>query len=240
MYQALYRKYRPLQFADVVGQSAVTKTLIGQLVGNKIGHAYLFTGTRGTGKTTCAKILARAVNCEHPVNGDPCNECPSCRGILDGSVTDVFEIDAASNNSVENVRELREDVVYTPALVKYKVYIIDEVHRMSGPAFDALLKTIEEPPAHVIFILATTELHKVPATILSRCQRFDFRRIDGGEIAGRLRYVAEQEGIALSEEAAALLGRMGRGSMRDALSLLERATALQGEVTTTWQVCCDF
>lgn len=231
MYQALYRKYRPLRFADVVGQSAVTKTLVGQLVGNKIGHAYLFTGTRGTGKTTCAKILARAVNCEHPVNGDPCNECPSCRGILDGSVTDVFEIDAASNNSVDNVRELREDVVYTPALVKYKVYIIDEVHRMSGPAFDALLKTIEEPPAHVIFILATTELHKVPATILSRCQRFDFRRIDGGEIAERLQYVAQQEGIALSEEAAALLGRMGRGSMRDALSLLERATALQGEVT---------
>ena len=230
LYQALYRKYRPLRFADVVGQGAVTQTLIGQLTGDKIGHAYLFTGTRGTGKTTCAKILARAVNCEHPVNGDPCNECPSCKGILDGSVTDVFEIDAASNNSVDNVRELREDVVYTPALVKYKVYIIDEVHRMSGPAFDALLKTIEEPPAHVIFILATTELHKVPATILSRCQRFDFRRIDAPEIAQRLRYVAEKEGIDLSEEAAALLGRMGQGSMRDALSLLERATALQGKV----------
>ena len=230
MYQALYRKYRPLRFADVVGQNAVTKTLIGQLQGDKIGHAYLFTGTRGTGKTTCAKILARAVNCEHPVNGDPCNECPSCKGILDGSVTDVFEIDAASNNSVDNVRELREDVVYTPALVKYKVYIIDEVHRMSGPAFDALLKTIEEPPAHVIFILATTELHKVPATILSRCQRFDFRRIDAPDIGARLKYVAEQEGIALSDEAAALLGRMGQGSMRDALSLLERATALQGQV----------
>ena len=231
MYQALYRKYRPLRFADVVGQEAVTRTLVGQLTGGKLGHAYLFTGTRGTGKTTCAKILARAVNCEHPINGDPCNECPSCKGILDGSVTDVFEIDAASNNSVDNVRELREDVVYTPALVKYKVYIIDEVHRMSGPAFDALLKTIEEPPAHVIFILATTELHKVPATILSRCQRFDFRRIDGPQIAGRLQYVAEQEGIELSEDAAALLGRMGQGSMRDALSLLERATALQGPVT---------
>lgn len=230
VYQALYRKYRPLRFADVVGQSAVTRTLIGQLVGDRIGHAYLFTGTRGTGKTTCAKILARAVNCEHPVNGDPCNECPSCKGILDGSVTDVFEIDAASNNSVDNVRELREDVVYTPALVKYKVYIIDEVHRMSGPAFDALLKTIEEPPSHVIFILATTELHKVPATILSRCQRFDFRRIDAPEIAGRLQYVAEQEGITLTEEAALLLGRMGQGSMRDALSLLERAAALQGQV----------
>ncbi len=230
MYQALYRKYRPLTFADVVGQSAVTKTLTGQLTGNKIGHAYLFTGTRGTGKTTCAKILARAVNCEHPVNGDPCNECPSCKGILDGSVTDVFEIDPASNNSVDNVRELREDVVYAPALVKYKVYIIDEVHRMSGPAFDALLKTIEEPPAHVIFILATTELHKVPATILSRCQRFDFRRIDATDIAERLKYVAEAEGISLSEEAALLLGRMGQGSMRDALSLLERATALQGQV----------
>ncbi len=230
MYQALYRKYRPLQFSDVVGQSAVTRTLIGQLVGEKIGHAYLFTGTRGTGKTTCAKILARAVNCEHPVNGDPCNQCPACKGILDGSVTDVFEIDAASNNSVENVRQLREDVVYTPALVKYKVYIIDEVHRMSGPAFDALLKTIEEPPAHVIFILATTELHKVPATILSRCQRFDFRRIDGVEIAKRLQYVAQQEGISMTEEAALLLGRMGQGSMRDALSLLERAAALQGQV----------
>ena len=230
MYQALYRKYRPLQFSDVVGQSAVTETLLGQITAAKVGHAYLFTGTRGTGKTTCAKIFARAVNCEHPVNGNPCNRCPSCRGILDGSVTDVFEIDAASNNSVDNVRELREDVIYTPALVKYKVYIIDEVHRMSGPAFDALLKTIEEPPAHVIFILATTELHKVPATILSRCQRFDFRRIDVPDIAGRLKFVAESEGIDLTEEAASMLARMGQGSMRDALSLLERATALEGRV----------
>ncbi len=231
MYQALYRKYRPLTFSDVVGQGAVTQTLVGQLSANKVGHAYLFTGTRGTGKTTCAKIFARAVNCEHPTpDGNPCNECASCRGILDGSVTDVFEIDAASNNSVDNVRELREDVIYTPAVVKYKVYIIDEVHRMSGPAFDALLKTIEEPPAHVIFILATTELHKVPATILSRCQRFDFRRIDAADIAERLLYVAGQEGIDLTEDAAAMLGRMGQGSMRDALSLLERATALEGRV----------
>lgn len=230
MYQALYRKYRPLQFSDVVGQEAVTRTLMGQIAAGKVGHAYLFTGTRGTGKTSCAKIFARAVNCEHIIDGNPCNECSACKGILDGSVTDVFEMDAASNNSVDNVRELREDVIYTPAVVKYKVYIIDEVHRMSGPAFDALLKTIEEPPSHVIFILATTELHKVPATILSRCQRFDFRRIDTADIAARLRYVAEQENIDLSEEAANMLARMGQGSMRDALSLLERATALEGRV----------
>lgn len=230
MYQALYRKYRPLQFDDVVGQEAVTRTLMGQIAAGKVGHAYLFTGTRGTGKTSCAKIFARAVNCEHTVDGNPCNECEACKGILDGSVTDVFEMDAASNNSVDNVRELREDVIYTPAVVKYKVYIIDEVHRMSGPAFDALLKTIEEPPSHVIFILATTELHKVPATILSRCQRFDFRRIDAPDIAARLRYVAEKEGIDLTDEAANMLGRMGQGSMRDALSLLERATALEGRV----------
>ncbi len=230
MYQALYRKYRPLQFSDVVGQEAVTRTLMGQIAAGKVGHAYLFTGTRGTGKTSCAKIFARAVNCDHTSDGNPCNECEACKGILDGSVTDVFEMDAASNNSVDNVRELREDVIYTPAVVKYKVYIIDEVHRMSGPAFDALLKTIEEPPSHVIFILATTELHKVPATILSRCQRFDFRRIDTPDIAARLRYVAEKEGIDLTEEAANMLARMGQGSMRDALSLLERATALEGKV----------
>ena len=230
MYQALYRKYRPLAFADVVGQEAVTRTLTGQLAAGKVGHAYLFTGTRGTGKTSCAKIFARAVNCEHPINGDPCNECAACRGILDGSVTDVFEIDAASNNKVEDARVLREDLIYAPAVVKYKVYIIDEVHRMTPQAFDALLKTIEEPPAHVIFILATTELHKVPATILSRCQRLDFRRIDTPDIAGRLRHVAEREGIDLSEEAAGMLARMGQGSMRDALSLLERATALEGRV----------
>lgn len=230
MYQALYRKYRPTRFEDVVGQTAVTQTLRGQIESGHIGHAYLFTGTRGTGKTTCAKIFAKAVNCEHPQNGDPCNECAACRGIGDGSVTDVYEIDAASNNSVGDVRELREDVIYTPASVKYKVYIIDEVHRMSGPAFDALLKTIEEPPAHVIFILATTELHKVPATILSRCQRFDFRRIDTADIAARLSYVAAQEHLDMTEEAALLLARMGRGSMRDALSLLERSAALQGKI----------
>lgn len=230
MYQALYRKYRPLMFSDVVGQEGVTRTLTRQIETGHIGHAYLFTGTRGTGKTTCAKIFARAVNCEHPVNGDPCNECPACKGILSGAVTDVYEIDAASNNSVGDVRDLREDVIYTPATVKYKVYIIDEVHRMSGSAFDALLKTIEEPPAHVIFILATTELHKVPATILSRCQRYDFRRIDTADIAARLSYVAGQEQMTLTTDAARLLARMGQGSMRDALSLLERAGALQGEV----------
>lgn len=226
MYQALYRKYRPLQFADVVGQGAVTQTLTRQIASGRFAHAYLFTGTRGTGKTTCAKIFARAVNCSAPIDGNPCNECESCKGILNGSILDIYEIDAASNNSVGDVRELREDVIYTPASTKYKVYIIDEVHRMSGAAFDALLKTIEEPPSHVIFVLATTELHKVPATILSRCQRFDFRRIDAADIAARLQYVAEKEKLTLTDEAAKMLARMGQGSMRDALSLLERTVAI--------------
>ena len=169
MYQALYRKWRPLCFADVIGQQHITDTLRAQLSTGRLSHAYLFTGTRGTGKTTCAKILARAVNCEHPVNGDPCNECPSCRGILDGSVLDVVEIDAASNNGVDNVREIRDEVRYAPSSVRKKVFIIDEVHMLSAGAFNALLKTLEEPPEHVMFILATTEIHKVPATILSRC-----------------------------------------------------------------------
>lgn len=230
MYQALYRKYRPASFDQVVGQDGVTKTLIGQLSAGKVGHAYLFTGTRGTGKTTCAKILAKAVNCEHPVNGNPCNECAACKAIASGSTTEIFEIDAASNNGVDDVRDLRQDIVYPPATLKYKVYIIDEVHRLSPQAFDAFLKTVEEPPEYVIFIFATTELHKVPATILSRCQRLDFRRIDAEEIAARLRFVAEKENIDLSEDGARLLARMGQGSMRDALSLLERATALQGKV----------
>ena len=177
MHYALYRKYRPLTFSDVVGQGHITKTLRNQVENSQLSHAYLFCGTRGTGKTSCAKILSRAVNCLNPVNGEPCNECEVCKGILDGSIFDVMEIDAASNNGVENIRQIRDEIVYTPVKAKYKVYIIDEVHMLSAGAFNALLKTLEEPPAHVIFILATTESHKIPATILSRCQRFDFRRL---------------------------------------------------------------
>ena len=225
MYQALYRKWRPQTFADVIGQQHITDTLRAQLKSGRLGHAYLFTGTRGTGKTTCAKILARAVNCERPVNGDPCNECTACRGILDGSVLDVTEIDAASNNGVDNIRDLRDETRYTPAQVKKRVFIIDEVHMLSIGAFNALLKTLEEPPEHVLFILATTELHKVPATILSRCQRFDFRRIGTEDIARRLLDVAAGEGIALTEDAARLIARLADGAMRDALSMLDRAAA---------------
>lgn len=225
MYQALYRKWRPLQFADVIGQQHITDTLRAQLQSGRLSHAYLFTGTRGTGKTTCAKILARAVNCEHPVDGDPCNACPSCLGILDGSVLDVTEIDAASNNGVDNIRDLRDETRYTPAQVKKRVFIIDEVHMLSTGAFNALLKTLEEPPEHVLFILATTEIHKVPATILSRCQRFDFRRIGAEDIARRLLDIAAREGITLSEGAARLIARLADGAMRDALSMLDRAAA---------------
>ena len=225
MYQALYRKWRPQTFADVIGQQHVTDTLRAQIKSGRLSHAYLFTGTRGTGKTTCAKILARAVNCEHPVNGDPCNECAACRGILDGSVLDVTEIDAASNNGVDNIRDLRDETRYTPAQVKKRVFIIDEVHMLSIGAFNALLKTLEEPPEHVLFILATTELHKVPATILSRCQRFDFRRIGAEDIARRLLDVAAGEGIQLTEGAARLIARLADGAMRDALSMLDRAAA---------------
>ncbi len=225
-YQALYRKWRPLVFSDVIGQQHITSTLRAQLESGRLSHAYLFTGTRGTGKTTCAKILARAVNCEHPVNGDPCNECPSCKGILDGSILDVTEIDAASNNGVDNIRELRDETRYTPAQVKKRVFIIDEVHMLSIGAFNALLKTLEEPPEHVLFILATTELNKVPATILSRCQRFDFRRISPDDIAGRLMDVALSEKIPLTENAAKLISRLADGAMRDALSMLDRAAAM--------------
>lgn len=230
MYQALYRKWRPLRFADVIGQKHITDTLRSQLVSGRLSHAYLFTGTRGTGKTTCAKILARAVNCEHPVDGDPCNECASCRGILDGSVLDVLEIDAASNNGVDNIRDIRDESRYTPAVVKKRVYIIDEVHMLSQGAFNALLKTLEEPPPHVIFILATTEIHKVPATILSRCQRFDFRRITPDDIAQRLLYIASQEGILLTEGGAKLIARLSDGAMRDALSMLDRTASGGGTV----------
>ena len=222
MYQALYRKWRPRTFDDVVGQSHITDTLKQQVAGDRLSHAYLFTGTRGTGKTTCAKILSRAVNCQAPVNGNPCNRCPACLGIENGSILDVLELDAASNNGVDQVRALRDEAVYTPAAVRKRVYIVDEVHMLSTPAFNALLKILEEPPAHLMFILATTELHKVPATIKSRCQQFSFKRILPGQIAQRLGYVAQQEGIDLTREGAALLARLADGGLRDALSLLDQ------------------
>ncbi|MBR6654967.1 MAG: DNA polymerase III subunit gamma/tau [Oscillospiraceae bacterium] len=224
MYQALYRKWRPKTFDDVVGQQHVTDTLKRQVLLNRLSHAYLFTGTRGTGKTTCAKLLARAVNCENPVGGNPCGKCAACVGIENGSILDVLEIDAASNNSVDNVRALREDAVYTPASVKMRVYIIDEVHMLSNSAFNALLKILEEPPEHLMFILATTELHKVPATILSRCQRYSFKRVSQEDIAARLGVVAKAEGIQLSEEACEMLSRMADGALRDALSLLDQCS----------------
>ncbi len=224
MYQALYRKWRPRTFDDVVGQEHITDTLKQQVAGGRLSHAYLFTGTRGTGKTSCAKILARAVNCENPQNGNPCNECPACRGIENGSILDVLELDAASNNGVDQVRALRDEAVYTPAAVRKRVYIIDEVHMLSTPAFNALLKILEEPPAHLMFILATTELHKVPATIRSRCQQFAFKRIHATQIAQRLGYVAQQEGIDLTAPGAALLARLADGGLRDALSLLDQCS----------------
>ena len=224
MYQALYRKWRPRTFDDVVGQSHITDTLKRQVATGRLSHAYLFTGTRGTGKTTCAKILARAVNCEHPVDGNPCNQCPSCLGIESGSILDVLELDAASNNGVDQVRALRDEAVYTPAAVRKRVYIVDEVHMLSTAAFNALLKILEEPPEHLMFILATTELHKVPATIKSRCQQFSFKRILPGDIAARLAYVAREEGIELRGEGASLLARLADGGLRDALSLLDQCS----------------
>ena len=238
-YQALYRKYRPQTFDDVVGQLAVTQTLKTQLTADKMSHAYLFTGSRGTGKTSCAKILAKAVNCLHPENGNPCNRCSACQSIDDGSCMDVLEIDAASNNGVDHVRDLRDDAVYSPSQVKKRVYIIDEVHMLSISAFNALLKIIEEPPEHLLFILATTELHKVPATILSRCQRFSFRRISQEDIASRLQYVAYQENIDMDESAARVLARLADGGMRDGLSLLDQvASATTGEVTADAVYSC--
>ncbi len=222
MYQVLYRKYRPKTFADVYGQEHVTSTLLNEIKENRISHAYLFTGSRGTGKTTCAKILAKAVNCENSVNGEPCNECEVCKGLDAGTIYDVVEIDAASNNGVDNIRDLREEANYTPTRGKYRVYIIDEVHMLSSGAFNALLKTLEEPPAHVIFILATTEVHKLPATILSRCQRFDFKRIQPETMSIRLKQVAGYEGIELDDEAALLIARIADGGMRDALSILDQ------------------
>ena len=230
MYQALYRKWRPRTFDDVVGQAHITDTLKRQVETGRLSHAYLFTGTRGTGKTTCAKILSRAVNCEHPVNGNPCNQCPSCLGIENGSILDVLELDAASNNGVDQVRALRDEAVYTPAAVRKRVYIVDEVHMLSTAAFNALLKILEEPPAHLMFILATTELHKVPATIKSRCQQFSFKRILPGDIAARLAYVARQEGLELRGEGAELLARLADGGMRDALSLLDQCAIPDGPI----------
>ncbi len=230
MYQALYRKWRPKTFDDVSGQPHVTKTLQSQLESGRISHAYLFTGSRGTGKTSCAKILSKAVNCVSPVNGNPCNECDICKGIENGSILDVIEIDAASNNGVDNIRDLREEANFTPVNAKYRVYIIDEVHMLSIGAFNALLKTLEEPPSHVIFILATTEIHKLPATILSRCQRFDFKRISPEDITNRLIYVAENENASITEGAASLIARIADGGMRDALSLLDRCFAMGTDV----------
>lgn len=227
MYEALYRKYRPKTFDDVVGQPFITETLKTQVRTGRLSHAYLFIGTRGTGKTTCARILAKAVNCEHPVDGNPCNECDACRGIEDGSILDVVELDAASNNGVDDVRMLRDEAIFSPTTVRKRVYIIDEVHMLSKPAFNALLKILEEPPQHLMFILATTELHKVLPTILSRCQRHSFRRLDSNTIAKRLAYVAEQEGINLAADAAQLLGRLADGGMRDGLSLLDQCSAAE-------------
>ena len=239
MYQALYRKYRPQTFDDVVGQMAVTQTLKNQLQTGKLSHAYLFTGSRGTGKTSSAKILAKAVNCQNPQDGNPCNRCDACRSIDAGSCMDVLEIDAASNNGVDNIRDLRDDAIYTPSQVKMRVYIIDEVHMLSISAFNALLKLIEEPPEHLLFILATTELHKVPATVLSRCQRFSFRRISQEDIAGRLQYVAYQEDIDLDDSAARVLARLADGGMRDGLSLLDQcASATTGELTAEKVYSC--
>ena len=230
MYQALYRKWRPKVFSDVIGQPHITETLRRQVAEGRTSHAYLFTGTRGTGKTTCAKILAKAVNCESPVDGDPCGVCPSCLGIESGSFLDVLELDAASNNGVDQVRALRDEAIYSPAHVKKRVYIVDEVHMLSTAAFNALLKILEEPPAHLMFILATTELHKVPATILSRCQRYSFKRITPADVAARLAYVAGQEGIELTSDGAELLSRLADGALRDGLSLLDQCAAAGGRV----------
>ncbi len=229
-YQALYRKYRPQTFSDVIGQEHITETLKNELASNTCVHAYLFTGTRGTGKTSCAKILAKAVNCLDSKDGDPCLSCQSCINISDGENTDIIEIDAASNNSVESIRELRDLVNFTPSSSKYRVYIIDEVHMLSISAFNALLKTLEEPPEHVIFILATTEVHKLPATILSRCQRFDFRRIDSEKICERIQFIAENEGLSVTDNAATLIAAAADGGMRDALSILDLCASSSKEI----------
>ena len=230
MYRALYRKWRPQRFEDVVGQRAIVTALKNQITANRVGHAYLFTGVRGTGKTTCAKIFAKAVNCLHPVNGDPCGECEICKGIDNGSILDVVEMDAASNNGVDDIRDLRDETAYSPSACKYKVYIIDEVHMLSTAAFNALLKTLEEPPAHVIFILATTEIQKVPATILSRCQRYDFTRIGPEDIARRVEYIAGEEKLELSPDGAELIARLADGALRDALSILDTCAGVTAKI----------
>ena len=230
MYRALYRKWRPQRFEDVVGQRAIVTALKNQITANRVGHAYLFTGVRGTGKTTCAKIFAKAVNCLHPVNGDPCGECEICRGIDNGSILDVVEMDAASNNGVDDIRDLRDETAYTPSACKYKVYIIDEVHMLSTAAFNALLKTLEEPPAHVIFILATTEIQKVPATILSRFQRYDFTRIGPEDIARRVEYIAGEEKLELTPDGAELIARLADGALRDALSILDTCAGVTAKI----------
>ena len=230
MYRALYRKWRPQRFEDVVAQRGIVTALRNQVASGRVGHAYLFTGVRGTGKTTCAKIFAKAVNCLHPHNGDPCGECEICRGIDNGSILDVVEMDAASNNGVDDIRDLRDETAYTPSACHYKVYIIDEVHMLSTAAFNALLKTLEEPPAHVIFILATTEIQKVPATILSRCQRYDFTRIGPEDIAQRVEYIAGQEGLELTTGGAELISRLADGAMRDALSILDTCAGVTAKI----------
>ena len=230
MYRALYRKWRPQRFEDVVGQRAIVTALKNQITAGRVGHAYLFTGVRGTGKTTCAKIFAKAVNCLHPVNGDPCGECEICKGIDNGSLLDVVEMDAASNNGVDDIRDLRDETAYTPSACQYKVYIIDEVHMLSTAAFNALLKTLEEPPAHVIFILATTEIQKVPATILSRCQRYDFTRIGPEDIARRVEYIAGEEKLELTSDGAELIARLADGALRDALSILDTCAGVTSKI----------
>ncbi len=232
MHQALYRKWRPTTFDEVCGQEHITSILKYETEHRKFSHAYLFCGSRGTGKTTCAKILAKAVNCEAPVNGSPCNKCTACLSIDAGTATDVLEMDAASNNGVDNIRDIRDEVVYSPSTLKYRVYIVDEVHMLSGSAFNALLKTLEEPPAHVVFILATTELHKLPATIVSRCQRFDFRRITTPVLADRLAYIADREGIAYEADALRILAKLAQGGMRDAISLLELCAGTRNQITS--------
>jgi len=232
LYRVLYRKWRPIGFSDVIGQPHVTLTLKNEIRSGRISHAYLFTGSRGTGKTTCAKILAKAVNCLNLTDGEPCGKCANCIGISKGTIMDVVEMDAASNNSVNNIREVLDEVMFTPSEAKYRVYIIDEVHMLTTGAFNALLKTLEEPPSHVVFILATTEVHKLPATILSRCQRFDFNRISPADIAERLKYISKQENVLMDDSAALLIAAVADGAMRDALSILDRCIGLSENINS--------